>query len=126
MTSETITSEAVRAALEAATPGPYYVKYGDVYAEGQEVPVAMCDDTEAPLIAMAPDLATAYLAQADELAEARAEIERLRKRVEAADRLANAVSYFDRAMDTPGAEVGSPRLQMCTVLAAYRATEGQT
>jgi hypothetical protein len=65
MTSETISPETVRAALEAATPGPYYVKYGDVYAGEQEVPVAMCDDTEAPLFAMAPDLATAYLALAE-------------------------------------------------------------
>jgi hypothetical protein len=115
-----ITPEAVKAARDAATPGPWDCDYhgigdclGDVW---QGMDVRICEDAtadDARLIAMTPDLATAYLAQAEE-------IERLRKRVEAADRLATACEAMTCSnwhlfwlSDVPSA------------LAAYRATEGR-
>ena len=98
-----LTPETVRAALEAATPRPWWFDNNEGYGVNaiyarhrsdtrayESVAHAIGDSAEAEanarLTAMAPDLATAYLAQAEE-------IERLRKRVEAANRLAELAWY---------------------------------
>jgi len=69
--------------------------------------------------AMTPDLATAYLAQADE-------IERLKKRVEAADRLADAaVPYTSPVVNADFAAQVCRYKALVEAIAAYRATEGR-
>ena len=72
------------------------------------------------LEAMAEDLATAYLAQAEE-------IERLRKRVEAADRL---VAVIDTAVNKADDGKTNTALEWLSSskqeIAAYRATEDET
>ena len=87
--------EEIRKALEGATPGPWVVEYKHdttrLIAGGE---CTMCDETYYPwvpyndgdwhLIALAPDMARIVLEQAQE-------IERLRKRVEAAEDLVKRI-----------------------------------
>ena len=115
--SDTINTEAVRATLDAATPGPWDVRNG---TQARPVEVAGCllahfskdargaahREANTSLIEMAPALATAYLAQVEE-------IERLRKRVEAADRLAELAWYSSDETLRPH-------------VLTYRATEKET
>lgn len=120
-----LTPEAVKAALEAATPGPWDVDDENILAPDDDTepwhvatateccgyPFDQCWDN-ARLIAMAPDLARAYLAQAEE-------IERLRKQIDAADRLAAEA----QGLHADGLRVTSRALDIA--LATYRATEAK-
>lgn len=129
-----ITPEAVKAALGAATPGPWLEHWdseGSAFVSGSRcVRAAMTGPDKhkenARLISMTPDLAAAYLAAMEE-------IERLRKRVEAADALADADAALDKAVSEVsrlGAQTGPQwsRLSIASLkhrsaLAAYHATE---
>jgi hypothetical protein len=132
MTSE-ITPDAVRAALEAATPGPWE-QDGIAISNTQAYPLDVClmgeplqyagdvkpmlqnHESNARLIAMAPDLATAYLAMAEDH-------ERLRARVEAADRLVlTAGDVLEQADDLDRMCIPS-LIDLEEKSAAYRATE---
>jgi hypothetical protein len=118
--TDKITPEAVKAARDGGTPGPWaqidYLPTSDVFSISSATvhiaDVHVDDDPraehDARLIAMAPDLATAYLALCEE-------IKHLRARVEAADQLAEAIEDDEWG----NAETGA-------ALTAYRATEDET
>lgn len=96
--TETLTPEAVKAAQDMAD---LLDAWGEVSRYGQSKDMAVA------AFAMR-DLATAYLAQAGE-------IERLRKRVEAGDRLAR---WCEAAISDPVSAT-----DVCKALAAYRALQ---
>jgi len=104
-----ITPEAVKAALE---------EHDACWGDGGVWIGGSAETT--PLEHIAPDLATAYLAQAEE-------IERLRERVEAADRLASWAKALSERKASPatGGRLILERdvVGLETALAAYRATE---
>lgn len=92
-----ITPEAVKTARDAATPGPWAWRQHTTDGIEDVLEPYMCQsegfiEVSGPnsrLIAMAPDLATAYLAQAEQLANATARSDEL------AGKLEFAVSFIE-------------------------------